>query len=152
MAKTAINPKALGVDAIALGVLVAAVVAVFLLDNEAPVPAPNPVPPAPVIKPMRLAVIPQHAQFDDMGSLLDSLGPSYSYRPVGFDEMLKSESLEKWDIVFVTCSGYPENWLAEDAGGQRRGGNLRRPNEETLNQAKRALRKFAKSRWGWWRL
>jgi hypothetical protein len=93
-------------------------------------------------KPMRMAVIPEMAEFDDMGRLLDSLGTAYGYRRTDFDALLDPTTLLKFDIVFITCSGYPENWLGDGTGEERRGSGLYRPNPETFAQAKAALRGF----------
>ena len=103
------------------------------LETQAPPPQP---------KPLRLAVVPETAEFDDMGRLLDTLGEAYVYRRTGFDDLLDSERLARFDIVFLTCSGLPENWLGELSGGQLRGGSLRGPNIETFARAKTALRAF----------
>lgn len=151
MSNSATNPITLGIDAVIAGALAIGLGLVFFLEGGAPKePPPSIEQPAPVVveepklqlKPLRLAVIPEMAEFDDMGRLLDSLGSAYSYRRAEFDEMLKKESLAKYDIVFVTCSGYPDNWLGEEAGGQRRGGTLRLRNDETFERAKVALRHF----------
>ncbi len=93
-------------------------------------------------KPMRMAVIPEMAEFDDMGRLLDSLGTAYGYRRTDFDALLDPTTLLKFDIVFITCSGYPENWLGDGTGEERRGSGLYRPNPETFARAKATLRGF----------
>jgi hypothetical protein len=97
---------------------------------------------APPPKPLRLAVIPETAEFDDMGRLLDTLGDAYGYRRVGFNDLLEADTLRQYDIVFVTCSGLPEDWLGAAAGGQLRGASLRMPNPETFARAKAAVRAF----------
>ena len=150
MSEKPLNPTTLVLDFVTAGALLLGLVCVFLLDGTPEEPAIIDSPPEPVIseepklrlKPLRLAVVPEMAEFDDMGRLLDSLGSAYSYRRVKFDELLEKKSLTKYDIVFVTCSGYPDNWLGEAVGGQRRGGALRQKNEETFEKAKSALRYF----------
>jgi len=106
---------------------------------EPPTPQIEPVP---KIKTLRLAVTPEIAEFDNMGRLLDTLGEAYTYRPMPFDDLLDSSKLEPFDIVFLTCSGLPENWLGAASGGERRGRTLYVMNEETFARAKECLRRF----------
>lgn len=150
MATSPTNPLNIVFDALLATALAVALGLVFFLEPQQKSPA-SPIAPAeavettpPPLQPklMRLAVVPETAEFDDMGLLLDTLGEAYAYRRIGFDDLLDSAKLARFDIVFLTCSGLPENWLGEAAGGQLRGGTLRSPNVETFARAKTALRAF----------
>jgi len=150
MSTSSTNPLNLSLDALLGTALAVALGLVFLFEPAEKPLAPPIEPPAPVEpetpspqpKPLRLAVVPEMAEFDDVGRLLDTLGEAYVYRRVGFDDLLERDRLERFDIVFLTCSGMPDNWLGEASGGQLRGGNLRGPNVETFARAKTALRAF----------
>jgi hypothetical protein len=143
------SPAALAVDGLIAAALVFSLTLVLVFEPPAKPPetakieAPiSQVQPATKIKALRLAVTPENAQFDDVGRLLDTLGEAYSYRQMPFDDLLELSKLELFDIVFVTCSGYPENWLGESSGGQLRGQALYGPNEATFAKAKVAIRQF----------
>jgi len=131
--------------------LIASLGLVFLFEPAAKAPATASIePPTPQIQPvskiktLRLAVTPEIAGFDDVGRLLDTLGEAYAYRPMPFDDLLEPSKLELFDIVFVTCSGLPENWLGEASGAQIRGQEAYGPNEATFARAKECLRLFVK--------
>jgi hypothetical protein len=149
MAHTSHNLIRYALDAVLGGALAVAIGLVFFFEPASEPAAPPIAPPLPVEpeqspppKPLRLAVVPQTAVFDDMGRLLDTLGEGYSYRLTDFDDLLDAERLARFDIVFLTCSGLPDNWLGEASGGQLRGGTLRAPNADTLARAKSVLRGF----------
>lgn len=153
MEETSSTWRRAAIDAVVAAALATAVGAVFLLEvppkEQRPVVIAPPEPAdsqaqMPQVVPMRLAVVPEMAEFDDMGKLLDTLGDAYAYRRRGFDDLLDPQRLGKYDIVFITCSGYPENWLGDRSGGELRGGALRSPDAETFAQAKTALRNFVK--------
>jgi hypothetical protein len=143
------SPVALAIDSAIAAALVVSLGLVFIFEPQAK-PPDRPIlePPTPQaepvtkIKTLRLAVTPEVAEFDDVGRLLDTLGEAYSYRPMPFDDLLEPAKLELFDIVFLTCSGYPENWLGESSGAQLRGQSLYGPNEATFAKAKESMRRF----------
>lgn len=130
--------------------LAAAVAVVFLVDRRpsaTPAAALEPVAEVPAEQPaparrFTIAVAPERAEFDDVGKLLDGLGRGYAYRHITLDELLAPERLGQFDIVFVTCSGYSDTWLATKSDETLRGGSVYAPNEETFDRAKQSLRKF----------
>ena len=63
--------------------------------------------------PKRIAVT--EPQFDDMGKLLRTLGDGYAYQTIPEDDLLRPESLDRFDILFLTCNGWPTAW-AESLG------------------------------------
>jgi hypothetical protein len=62
---------------------------------------------------LRLAVTkpPNFENWDDMGALLRNLGQGYQYTQISLDDLLESEKLEKYDVVFVACSPVPKTWV-----------------------------------------
>ena len=143
------SPIAWIIDGAIAAALVASLGLVFMFEPPAkPTETVTLEPPTPEIdsvpkiKTLRLAVTPEIAEFDNMGRLLDTLGEAYTYRPMPFDDLLDSSKLEPFDIVFLTCSGLPKNWLGAASGGERRGRTLYVANEETFARAKECLRRF----------
>ena len=143
------SPIAWVIDGAIAAALVASLGLVFMFEPPAkPTETVTLEPPTPEIdsvpkiKTLRLAVTPEIAEFDNMGRLLDTLGEAYTYRPMPFDDLLDASKLEPFDIVFLTCSGLPENWLGAASGGERRGRTLYVMNEETFARAKECLRRF----------
>lgn len=138
-------------DAAIAAALVVAVVVVIVMDRRGPPPdEPSPLepvivepqPPAPEVRPLRIAVTPERAEFDDVGRLLDSLGSGYAYRPIPLDDLLEAERIGQFDVLFLTCSGYTDTWLGNRAADTLRGNEVYGPNPETFERAKRSLRKF----------
>lgn len=141
----------LGLDSIPTAALIGALALVFTYDQSNP-PTPTatvetiPVKPSPLKggPSLRLSVIPSNTEFDDMGRLLDSLGNGYSYRPNDFDQLLDIDSIKNFDIVFITCSGYPDEWLGEAVEGESRGASLFRPNDAVFTKAESTIRNYVK--------
>jgi len=73
-------------------------------------------------RPLRLAVTPP--EFDDVGKLLRELGSGFRYTTIEFDDLLDVGRLADYDVVFLTCSTLPRDWVGEalhegDRGGKR---------------------------------
>jgi hypothetical protein len=121
---------------------------VFLLDRGSPpagvklTPVSVQVPEAPAPKPLRLAVTPH--QYDDMGKLLDELGPGFRHEAIQLQDLEDSTKLNDYDVIFWTCGTSPENWtLPGNIGtGARPGVYFVRPNLEIADRVKAALRQF----------
>ncbi|MFO0901512.1 MAG: hypothetical protein U0939_00850 [Pirellulales bacterium] len=75
----------------------------------------KPLPVAPV-KRLRLAVSPH--QFDDMGRMLSALGEGYRYDDLPLAELVNLETLQRYDVVFLTCGGTPDEWQQERSRGR----------------------------------
>lgn len=148
--REAMSAVGLFVDALPLVALVAAVVASFFLDQRAqhkPVelsaPEAVPIPQSERRIPrLQIAVTPEANAFDAMGPLLDKLGDGYAYRLMPLDDLLDAERVGKFDVIFLTCSGYTDIWLGAETGAARRGGMNYGPNEATFARAKEVLRTF----------
>ena len=52
-------------------------------------------------KPKRMAVTPP--VYDDMGSLLRSLGEGYDYQTIAVEDLKNPDILRNYDILFLTC-------------------------------------------------
>jgi hypothetical protein len=92
-------------------------------------------------RPLRLAVTPP--EYDDMGKLLDTLGPGYGYTTIPLDDLLDAERLAGYDVVFLTCGGAPREWLAERLrDGDRGGVGVFRAKPEVLDMVHASLRTF----------
>jgi hypothetical protein len=60
-------------------------------------------------------------QFDDMGKLLDGLGQGFRYTTVSDDVMRIPGALNQFDILFLTCDGWPASWGVTQGGSLREG-------------------------------
>jgi len=90
---------------------------------------------------LRLAVTPP--EFDDMGKLLDTLGPGYRYTPITLDDLLHAERLARYDVVFLTCGGVPREWLQRRLRDSERGGvGIYRPKPEIADAVHESFRRF----------
>ncbi len=135
----------LAVDAAALLALAVALGMVFLLDRGC---AGRPekievAEPANVARehPLQLAVTPP--QYDDMGKLLDTLGSGYRYTPITMEDLLDARRLRKFDVVFLTCGGVPQEWLGRQTGpGQRDSAGVFRAKPEICDRLRKSLRGF----------
>ncbi|MFO0870549.1 MAG: hypothetical protein U0935_16600 [Pirellulales bacterium] len=65
------------------------------------------------VKRLRLAVSPH--QFDDMGRLLTALGEGYRYDNLPLPDLCDVETLKRYDVIFLTCGGTPDEW--QNGGG-----------------------------------
>lgn len=68
-------------------------------------------------RPPKIAVSPP--SFDDMGKLLDRLGGGFRFTTLNINAMRTPGALNPYDIVFLTCGGWPGQW------GTVTGGNFR---------------------------
>jgi hypothetical protein len=104
-------------------------------------PPPDPVP----IRRLRLGVTPREPEYDDMGKLLDSLGDGYRYTAFDLDDLLEPGKLAEYDVVFLTCGGFTDRWLAQRVGdADRGGGGLFMMKPEALEKSRSHLRKFVR--------
>lgn len=56
-------------------------------------------------KKLRLAVTSQG--WDNLGSLLNLLGPGYSFANIGYNVLLEPKNIAQYDVIFINCA--PEN-------------------------------------------
>ena len=129
--------------------LVFVLLGVFVVDffkKEEPSAPPVVVEPPPVVEPpieyvpLKMAVT--EREFDDMGSLLTSLGPGYKYKTEDLDLLLDIERLKKYDTLFLTCGGVRENWVEKEVGNTDRGQRSVLVKPEVWNRATDNLRRF----------
>jgi len=100
-------------------------------------------PPGPAlpVEPPRLAVTPP--AFDDMGSLLATLGEGYRYDDLAMDDLLDAQRLAQYDVIFVTCGYVPKDWVGELLrDDERSGGGHYAVRPETAEQLRSSLRGF----------
>lgn len=69
--------------------------------------------------PLRIAIFPEEPIYDDMGKLLRELGDAYQFDPLPLDSIRTSDVLANYEVVFLTCSGLPEEWLGRRTGEVR---------------------------------
>lgn len=94
---------------------------------------------------LRLSVTPQPAQFDDVGSLLDTLGDGYTYRPLPLEQLTEATALAEIDVLFITCSGVPRSWLDQPTGdSSARGLTQYSPNKAVFEKLKTNLREYVR--------
>lgn len=109
--------------------------------KETTVEEPAPAAPA---KLLRIGVTPP--QYDDMGSLLDTLGEGYQYRTVALEDLVRPKSLDDYDILFLTCGAVPRSWLGEkvdrDVGESSRGLETFNVNPKVFSKIHDTLRRF----------
>jgi len=93
--------------------------------------------------PLRLAVT--LPEFDDMGSLLDSLGHGYRHQTAAYNDFLKPDALKAYDVVFLTCGGVPTEWLSERLRDSDRGSaGVYRAKPETVDGLYDNIRSFVR--------
>ena len=61
--------------------------------------------------PLRIAVT--KPRFDDMGKLLDALGAGYHHTPIPDEDLIKPAGLDRFDVLFLTCGGWPAAWASK---------------------------------------
>ncbi|NLS91741.1 MAG: hypothetical protein GXX96_06120 [Planctomycetaceae bacterium] len=92
---------------------------------------------------LRLAVTPP--EYDDMGSLLDTLGQGYQYETIQLDDLLAADRLKCHDVVFLTCGGVPTSWLSQRLRDSERGSaGVYRAKPETVRALYDSLRDFVR--------
>lgn len=96
---------------------------------------------------LRLAVTRSPQQYDDMGSLLKTLGPGYGYSTLNLEQLLDKKSYEDLDILFASCSPVPGDWLENTTGGveSRPGTVSARAKPEVIERLKENLRAFVEN-------
>jgi hypothetical protein len=67
-------------------------------------------------RPLRITVT--KPKFDDMGRLLKQLGQGYRYTEIDDRALITPGSLDPYDILFLTCGGFPGEWGAPTTGGE----------------------------------
>jgi hypothetical protein len=109
--------------------LILALTLVFALDRDKPAPPPLettheekivriPIPP----KKRTIAVTSSDRQMDDVGRVLKQLGAGYSYTDIPLTDLADFSKIEKFDLLFVTCSPTPREWLGARIGDSERPG------------------------------
>ncbi len=93
-----------------------------------------------IVAPLRIAVT--EPEFDDMGKLLDTLGVGYRYSVVQLDDLLDARLLNKYDIVFVTCSCVPKEWTGRPLGEAGRGADYNAALPRTAKRLKQSIRSY----------
>jgi hypothetical protein len=63
-------------------------------------------------RPLRIAVT--KPQFDDMGRLLNQLGEGYRYSELSLDDLLRPATLDSFDVLFLTCGAWQQEWVLID--------------------------------------
>ncbi len=89
---------------------------------------------------LRLAVT--EPLFDDMGQLLDEFGKGYKYKTIPVNDLIDPRTYSQYDIIFVTCSGVPDEWVAEDIGATSRQMTLIKPKPKVISQLVNLMREF----------
>jgi hypothetical protein len=59
-------------------------------------------------RPLQIAVT--RPRFDDMGKLLVALGDGYRFKQLDDEALRKPEALDPFDVLFLTCGGWPVSW------------------------------------------
>jgi hypothetical protein len=101
-------------------------------------PAPKPTPRA-----MRIGVTPARPEYDDMGSLLKSLGEGYKYRAFPLQDLGDLGKISEYNIIFLTCSGVAEAWVKNRLGRAMRDNMIEvTVDEATMKRVCQNLRTF----------
>ncbi len=94
---------------------------------------------------LRLAVTkpPLDENWDDMGALLRTLGPGYQYTQISLNDLLESDELDKYDVLFVACSPVPKNWVVRRVrAGVRANTAVFAARPEIVARLNQSLRRF----------
>jgi len=90
---------------------------------------------------LHLAVTPP--EYDDVGRLLEEFGRGYRYETISYDDLLDAASLQPYEVVFLTCSGVPRDWLGLRLGaGARPGTEVREARAEIVTRLRESLRSY----------
>jgi len=104
-------------------------------------PASESNPASPARHTLRLAVTPP--EYDDMGRLLATLGSGYQYTEIPMEDLLDADQLARFDVIFLTCGGVPDQWLGRRIGGAERGASGSfHAKRRIADQLHKALRSF----------
>ena len=96
-------------------------------------------------EPLRLAVTkpPENENWDDMGTLLRTLGSGYQYKQIYLDDLLDADELKKYDVVFVACSPVPKSWVVRRVRAGVRGNTaLFAARPDIVARLNKSLRRF----------
>jgi len=100
----------------------------------------------PPARPMCIGVTPDRPEFDDMGSLLTTLGEGYKFRGFPMEDLTDMAKISELNIIFLTCSGIPESWVKQRLGQAARDNMITVvPDEKILKRASDNLRAFVGS-------
>lgn len=131
--------------------LIVAVGIVFICDLftkpvEKPVVANEVIttPPAPEPEPIPLKIMVTDPQFDDMGRLLNTLGSGFHYTTISVESLVDAKTLEKTDVLFLTCGGVPASWVDKIVGQAERGQQYVELKRDIYERARDNLRDFVK--------
>jgi hypothetical protein len=110
------NRRRVWLDLAAALVLLLALAVVYVVDRAVPAESGTT-----VEEVSRTATVPRHSlslavtppEYDDMGKLLDTLGPGYRHAGISVNELLDPAKLSQYDIVFLTC-GTGDLWNQEE--------------------------------------
>ena len=89
---------------------------------------------------LRLAVT--EPLYDDMGKLLDALGEGYKHETIAVNDLTKADTFSRFDVIFLTCGGIPNEWVAEQIGPGSRSMTLVSVKSEIEAQLRTNLREF----------
>ena len=92
-------------------------------------------------RPLRIAVT--EPRFDDMGKLLNALGDGYRHTQIDDEDLLNPPALDRYDVLFLTCGGWPAKWGTTTSVESVRPGLARgsmRP--ENIEKIKRTLNRL----------
>jgi len=129
--------------------LVAALAVVFVVDLfTKPVEQPivtdetGTTTPQPEPEPIPLKIMVTEPQFDDMGRLLTSLGSGFHYTTISAESLVDAKTLEKADVLFLTCGGVPSSWVDKVVGQAERGQQYVELKRDIYERARDNLRNF----------
>ena len=81
--------------------------------------------------------------FDDMGKLLGALGSGYRFDVVTMNDIRNSRTLDRYDILFLTCDVWPGEWSEGGSTATNRDGVVRGSvNQAYMDQVVASLRRF----------
>jgi hypothetical protein len=135
-------------DGLIAGSLVFALLVVFFVDFFIPT-SPDSTSPVivsesaePPVEYTKINIAVTEPEFDDMGSLLTSLGSGYKYVTFDLDMLLDEDQMAKIDVLFLTCGGVKSTWVDQVVGNTDRGQRRVTLKEEIYTRAMMNLRKF----------
>ena len=92
---------------------------------------------------LRIGVTPARPEYDDMGSLLKSLGEGYKYRGFPLEDLGDLAKISEYNIIFLTCSGVAETWVKDRLGQAARDNMIKvTVDEATMKRVSDNLRTF----------
>lgn len=92
-------------------------------------------------RPPRISITP--SEFDEVDTLLDSLGPAFRYRELQVQDLRDASILAQCDVIFLGCGELPESWrVGSPAVGERNNPDAVGPNPEVPQRVATNLREF----------